>query len=423
MLAYFGRPEAAKPDRMVVGQAVSPADPVAGRFPHGAVGQALSPADPVAGRFPPDSISRRALLLGTAGAFGCSRRKGRGFSGYAFVATAGGRAVAAVDLNTFTLAKRIGLEGVPDTVIPHPLRPAVYVLMPESGAMCEIDAATLKVARTVRLGAPAISMRLAPDGESLWVLQARTLVRLDRDRLRTVQSIGLPATAEDFDLSRDGRAAIGFGPERQLALIRLDKGAVEHLGAAGPEPSLVRFQSDGKQVLAGSRADRSLTIFDAASGRTVVRLPLPVEPANFCFNSDGGQMFVTGPGMDAVAIVFPYRTEVGETILAGRGPDGMAVTATPPYLFVANPSAGSITVLDIDTRKLVAVVAVGQEPRRILITPDERYALVLNRRSGDMAVIQIASFTARRHRQDPPPLFTMIPVGEQPVGGAVVAVD
>ena len=184
----------------------------------------------------------------------------------------------------------------------------------------------------------------------------------------------------------------------------------------------MRFQSDGKQVLVASPADRSLTIFDAPSGRTVVRLPLPVEPANFCFNSDGGQLFVTGAGMDAVTIVFPYRTEVGETILAGHAPDGMAVSATPAYLFVSNPEAGCITVLDIDTRKLVARVPVGQEPHTILVTPDEQYALVLNRRSGDMAVVWIRALTARRHRTNPPPLFTMIPIGEQPVACAVVRV-
>jgi YVTN family beta-propeller protein len=133
-------------------------------------------------------------------------------------------------------------------------------------------------------------------------------------------------------------------------------------------------------------------------------------------------MFVTGPGMDAVVIVYPYQTEVGETILAGRTPDGMAVSGTPQYLFVANPEAGSITVLDIDTRKLVGAVAVGQEPRHILITPDDRYALVLNWRSGNMAVIRISAFTDRRHRTDPAPLFTIVPVGVQPVAAAVVEV-
>jgi len=365
-------------------------------------------------------FSRRAWLLGTAAALGCGRIKGRGFPGYALVANAGERAVAVVDLTLFRMARRIGLEAAAGAVIAHPARHAAYVLMPESGGVWEINAAALAVARKTRLSGPAVGMRLAADGQSLWVLQARTLVRLESERLRVTQSIRLPGAAGEFDVSSDGRAAISFREDRRVALVRLDTGTIEHTVAVETQPSGVRFQGDGKRVLVGSRADRSLTILDTASGRTVVRLRLPVEPANFCFNADGGQLFLTGPGMDAVAIVFPYQTEIGETILAGRAPDGMAVTAAPPYLFVANPESGSITVLDIDTRKLVAQMAVGQEPRRILITPDNEYALVLNRRSGDMAVVWIRALRARRHRTDPAPLFTMIPVGEQPVAGAVV---
>jgi YVTN family beta-propeller protein len=368
-------------------------------------------------------FTRRALLAGAAALTGCARRKSRGFPGYALVANAGARTLAAVDLNTFALVKQIGLESAPRDVLANPQRPGVYVLMPDSGAVWEIDAVKLAVARKTRLGSAAVAMRVAADGKSLWVLQARALVRLEGSRLRAVESIPLPGAAGDFDLTGDGRAAVGFRAERRLALVRLGTGTIEHLIDAGCEPSLVRFQGDGKQVLVGSRADRSLTIFDAASGRTTVRLPLPVEPANCCFNSDGGQMFVTGPGMDAVTIVYPYQTEVGETILAGRTPDGMAVSGTPQYLFVANPESGSVTVLDIETRKLVGAVTVGQEPRRILITPDNRYALVLNWRSGNMAVIRIAAFTDRRHRTDPAPLFTIVPVGAQPVAAAVVEVS
>jgi YVTN family beta-propeller protein len=358
--------------------------------------------------------------MGAAALAGCARRRSRGFPGYAFVANAGARTVAAVDLNAFVLARQIGMDSAPGAVLANPLRPGVFVLMPESGAVCEIDAARLAVVRKTRPGNPAVAMRLAADGKSLWVLQTRALVRLDSSRLRAVETIPLPGVAVDFDLTGDGRAAVGFPAERRLALVRMGTRSIIHLVDAGCAPSLVRFQGDGKQVLVGSRADRSMTIFDAASGRTVVRLPLAVEPVNCCFNADGGQMFVTGPGMDAVAIVYPYQTEVGETILAGRTPDGMAVSGTPPYLFVANPESGNITVLDIDTRKLVAALAVGQEPRHILITPDNRYALVLNWRSGNMAVIRISAFTDRRHRNDPAPLFTIVPVGAQPVAAAVV---
>jgi DNA-binding beta-propeller fold protein YncE len=200
----------------------------------------------------------------------------------------------------------------------------------------------------------------------------------------------------------------------------LTSAAIERTIAAGAEPSIVRFQLDGKQLIAGSRPERSATIFDVSTGKTVVRLPLPLEPRHFCFTPDGGQLFISGDGMDAVVIVYPYQTEVEETILAGHAPGVMAITDTSPsYLLVANPES-SVMVFDVDTRRKVALIQVGRQPGCILVTPDKQYALVLNEKSGDMAVIRIFSLAAR-YRYKPAPLFTMIPVGEKPVSAAVVA--
>jgi YVTN family beta-propeller protein len=152
----------------------------------------------------------------------------------------------------------------------------------------------------------------------------------------------------------------------------------------------------------------------------VVRLPIPIEPRYFCFSEDEGQIFISGPGRDAVVIVYPYQTEIGETILAGRAPAAMAIAGVngANYLLVTNPETNTVTALDVDTRRLAAVVTVGQEPRHILVTPDRQYALVLNEGSGDLAVIRVASLAA--HRYKPTPLFTLIPVGEKPVDAAIV---
>ena len=60
-----------------------------------------------------------------------------------------------------------------------------------------------------------------------------------------------------------------------------------------------------------------MSIFDAATGKTMVRLPRARGAAALLLRFQGGQLFVTGDGMDAVVIVFPYSTEVDQTILAG----------------------------------------------------------------------------------------------------------
>jgi YVTN family beta-propeller protein len=118
-------------------------------------------------------------------------------------------------------------------------------------------------------------------------------------------------------------------------------------------------------------------------------------------------MFVSGAGADVVAIVSPYQSEVGETILAGRTPGAMAVSDAGNLLFVTNPGSGDLTVLDIDTRHLSASVHVGEDPGEVLLTPDGEYALVVDRRSGNVSVVRIA--TVLDHKVRAKPLFTVFP--------------
>jgi len=369
-------------------------------------------------------ISRRTLLLSPALALAaCRKPKATRFLGYCFVANQDGRSVAVVDLSGFRVRKQIHLDAAPTVVLRHPEHPVVFVLAPQSGTVYEIDAVSLAIGRTARAGSQAADMRISPRGDAFWVLyrDPAALVEVPLHSLRPGRRIRLSAPPDDFDLSSENRAAIASRQERSIVIASLTSATIERTIAAGTEPSIVRFQSNGKQLIAGSRADRSVTMFDVSTGKTVVRLPLPLEPRHFCFTPDGGQLFISGDGMDAVVIVYPYRTEVAETILAGHAPGVMAITDTSPsYLLVANPETSDITVFDVDSRKLVAVVQVGRQPGSILITPDNQYVLVLNEESGDLAVIRIFSL-AGRYRYKPAPLFTLIPVGERPVSAAVVA--
>lgn len=367
----------------------------------------------------PPYVSRRALLVSALAAAGCAPKKGTPYAGYCFVANQEARSVAIVDLIGFRSLRTVPLGDSPSAVLAHPKQTGALVLAPGGGTVYEIDAASLAISRRARAGNQAVGMRLAPAGDALWVLfrDPAALVELPLDSLQPRRRVRLPAPPDDFDLSSDRRAAVVSRQGSAVTLVSLDHAVIERTMALPVEPTSVRFRPDGRQVLAASRPDRSVTILDTPTGKTIVRLPLPMEPRHFCYNSDNGQLFVTGDGMDAVAIIYPYQTDVAETVLAGHAPSGMAVTDS--YLLVANPQTNSVTVLDIDTDfKLVAVVRVGNAPQEIVVTPDQQYALVLNQGSGDLAVIRIAALAARRYKSGP--LFTMIPVGAGPVSAAVV---
>jgi YVTN family beta-propeller protein len=365
--------------------------------------------------------NRRTFLFGSVAAMACGRRRATGFPGYAFVANAGEQSVAAVDLTDFSVVRQIRLDAAPSEVVAHGGRGSVYVMMPQNATIFEIDGTSLAVKRKLSLNGTAVSMRLAPEGADLWVLcrSPHTLVRVALDTFQATLRVKLPAEPEDFDLSSDGSAAVAvFTEARSVGFLDLAKSGAARFFPAGDDPRAVRFRLDGKLALVANRSARMLTVLDAKSGAMLVRLPLAVEPENFCAKADGGEMYITGKGMDAVVVVYPYWTEVAETRLAGRAPAAMAVSQSPEYLFAANPESGDVTVLEVETGNMLAAVKVGAEPCCITFTPDNQYALVVNHGSGDLAVIRMAAI--RPGRSKTAPLFTMIPVGTGPVSAVVV---
>jgi YVTN family beta-propeller protein len=393
-------------------------------------------------------LSRRTFTIAGLGAgissgFGVltscgARDRATGFSGYAFIANQEGGAIAAVDLGVFAVARHIRVDGSPTAVLAAPPM-RVYALTPENGSIHEIRAGNLTFARKLRVAAAALEMRLSPAGDALYVLcrKPRQLVRLALDAFQVAWTLSLPDDPADFDISPDGNtAAISSGAGCSLTFVDLANRRTFPPVRTTGEIGLVRFQpyhgdaaraqSDSKQLIAANISQRMLSVFHVPSRRLIVNLPLAVRPDQLCFNSDGGQLFVTGEGMDAVVVVYPYFTpQIGQTVLAGHSPGAMAASTSPGYLFVANPKSSDVSILDIETSKVLMVTPVGAGPAYIAITPDDRYALVLNQASGDMAVIRIPNVTSaarEQRRWKKGPLFTMIPVGSKPVSAAVVAI-
>lgn len=373
-------------------------------------------------------ITRRTALLGGLGALAsCTRRKAKGFSGYAFIANEEGGAVAAVDLEVFAVARHIRVEGAPTAVVAQPSLARVYALTPGNGLVHEIRADNLTFSRKVRVANTAITMRLSPRGETLYVLcsDPKRLTALALEPLRVGWTVSLPAEPVDLDISPDGTVlAISHGDACAITVVDPVHRRVLSETQTPGEMGVLRFQSDSKQLIAANLTTRMLSIYQVPSQKLIVNLPLAIRPEHMCFNADGGQLFVTGEGMDAVVVVYPYYTpQIGETVLAGHNPTAMAASAT--YLFVANPNTGDVSILDIETRRVVAVTPVGTEPSYITITPDDQYALVLNRVSGDMAVIRIPNVTRavnEQRRWKKGPLFMLIPVGSRPVSAAIVGI-
>lgn len=372
------------------------------------------------------SLSRRTALALPLALAAC-RRSNEPFSGYAFIANQEGGAIAVVDLSVMAVAKHVAIEGAPSEVQAAALRPAVYALTADTGAVHEIHPEALRVERKTVAGARAVRMLLSPDEALLYVLvrEPRSLVAIDLERFRIAWRLPLPEEPASLAISSGGETGAITSAE-SLRLVDLKNRRVGPALGHGVFGE-VRFLANSRTLVAGNLERRVLSAYRAPlpdherleDARLITHLPLAVRPEEFCFSRDGGQLFITGAGMDAVVIVYPYDTPlVAETVLAGHAPGAMAASAS--LLFVANPSAGDVSILSIATHRVIAVAQVGSDPGCIAVTPDDEYALVLNRESGDVAVLRLAAIQPNRYKLAS--LLTVIPVGSRPVSAALRAV-
>lgn len=363
---------------------------------------------------------RRFVYSGLAATAGCGRRQAEAPAGTAYVANRAGKAVAAVDLGALAVVRHIALPAEPEALASHRSHPSVVISLPGAASLAELNTETLALGQRVRLPSGASKLRYAPDGKTLWVLAPETkqLLRLAAGSLKVEARIALPETPVDFDLSLEQDwAAVSLGASGKVALINRAAAKLERVTALDGDVGQVRFRKDARWLMAADRAGRAMVFYHMGAHRVGVRVPLHLRPDHLCFKPDGGQLFITGEGLDAVVTLYPYQTEVGSTMLAGRTPSVMAASVIPSYLFVANTSAGAVTILNVATQKVMGVAQVGRQPGFLAITPNQEYALVLNRESGDMSVLHIPTLSARRTKAAG--LFTQVPVGSEPVAAVV----
>jgi len=364
-----------------------------------------------------DWLTLGTALISTA----CTPTRRTGYLGYALIATCGENSLAVVDLATFRLFKTVALGAAPTAVIPATSTTPNYVLTPSTDSVHILDR-DLSLTSSHRLGEGIAELRLFPDSSALIASAGppKELIQADPVSLRVVRRTKLDAEPVSMDVSAQGFVAVSTGAHGTVELLHPASGLHKKVEVGGPVGS-VRFRGDGQMLLVARTEERSILGIDVATRRFVAELPLAMQPDNLCFNSDQGQLFVTGKGMDGVAIIYPYKTmEVDQTVLAARNPGVMASSDAPAYLFIASANGSNVSILNIDTRKLIGVVDVGGQSEFIAITPDNRFALVLNKTAGTMAVIHIPTIRANRAKNGVS-LFTMVDVGAKPVQVAVVS--
>ena len=312
------------------------------------------------------------------------------------------------------------------------LRGKLFAVCPESRQIVQINPTERTIIGKTEVAGKIVSVCLTTDGNYLVVAtsQPDALVLIDTASNKFVRRTLLPAAPRAVAAAKAQAAVLLEAKSTLLARVSVPDGSLLGISPiidAGTVTAL-DYRKDGEAIFTAVPDAMQLVSLDAASGAVLARLPVPIRPARFCVDGDGGQVFITGADREPQLVIFsPYQNQVDQTIYAGHALYGMAVAPVRNLLFLSNPDAGDVTILDIYNRRVISSIRTGGKPREILIAPSsgpEEYAFVVDADTGDVSVIHIPivlhkpgdAFIA----EAPKPVFAVFHGGADPQSAVIV---
>jgi len=378
----------------------------------------------------PYPVSRRAFLAGLSTLAACSRKRAPRYQAWLFMASAAERAVVVSDLSSFRRSGSIPLGAVPDQVLS--VDGKLFAVCAASSHIVRIDPTKRTITGKTDLNGKIVSVCLTTDGNYLVAVttQPNVLVLIATSNNQIVHRTLLPSAPQAVAAASAQAAVLLEAKSTLLARVSVSDGALLGISAidAGTVTAL-DYRKDGETIFVAAPDAMQLVSLDAASGSVLARLPVPIRPARFCVDGTGGQVFITGANREPQLVIFnPYQNQVDQTLYAGHALYGMAVAPVLKLLFLSNPDAGDVTILDIETRHVASSsIRTGGRPREILIAPStgpEEYAFVVDADSGDVSVIHIPVVLHKKGdafiAEPPKPIFAVFHGGADPQSAVIV---
>ena len=231
----------------------------------------------------------------------------------------------------------------------------------------------------------------------------RSLAIVDPDHLTVLGRVNAGEDPHEIVASDDGKFAYisNYGafsqPLHTLSVVDLASPRslppVE-LGALLAPHGLA--MANGKVYLT-AEGSKALGRYDPSSRRVDWTLGLGQNRTHMLVvASDERRIFTSNVNSDTISILDRDKNAdvsgwVETTIPVGKGPEGFDVSPDGKELWAANSHDGTVSIIDVASRKVIRTLPVGtQMANRLKFTPDGKLVLISDLRSGDLLVLDAA---------------------------------
>lgn len=199
---------------------------------------------------------------------------------------------------------------------------------------------------------------------------------------------------------------------------------------AGQRPRGVRLSPDGKSLIvavSGSprggpgvdesklpppdRSKDGIAIVDLGT-KNVRRLQGGHDPENFDTTPDGKTVYVSNEDAGTTTVVDVPSGKIVATVTVGAEPEGVKTSPDGKEVWVTSEERGTVSVIDVATNKLVATIKVGKRPRSVIFTHDGSKAYVPSELDSSVSVVDTRSRKVVKKLPVPGP-------GAKPMGSSI----
>jgi len=289
-----------------------------------------------------------------------------------------------------------------------------------------IDPATMKVVGTVTIGEVPHGVSAAPDGSRLYFTSEadHTVDVVDVKSMKMTKKIPLSGVPNNITITPDGRRVYAGIAEGPGAVDIIDTASLQRVKTIATPGGIHNLYAtpDGKYVVAGSNRRNNITVINTKTEEPEWMLFFdgPVRPFTFQTNADGSTkniLLQIGTYHGFYVVDFQQRREIARVPLPDLPQDkrfqpgdpgipahGLLVAPDGKTVWSNSNRNRHAYAFSLPDYKLLGGVAVGSGPLWLTFTPDSKFVYVANTSEDSVSVIDVAT------RKE----VTRIPVGRAP---------
>ena len=305
------------------------------------------------------------------------------FPSRVYVPNSDSNTVDIIDPATFKIIKHFAVGHQPQHVVPSWDLRHLWVLNDLGDSITEIDPMTGEKGKTIPVQDP-YNMYYTPDGKFAIVVaeaQARLDFR-DPETWKVVDSVKVPCKGVDhMDFTSDGRFLIA-SCEFSALLVKVDVAAHKLVGTLSLEkggmPQDVKTAPDGKIFYVADMVANGIYMIDPDTFTRVGFLPTGKGTHGLYVSRDSKSLYVSNRLEGSISVIdLATRKQAAKWMIPGGGsPDMGGVSADGKQLWLSGRYNAEVYVFDTETGNLLARIKVGKGPHGLCVYPQPgRYSL------------------------------------------------